>query len=396
MASRLPVNRRERDPERGAIAIVMAVLWTTLFGFAAFAIDIGYGYVNKRSLKTAADAAVSAAMKTYATSDRGLTAQATATARATAMASANQYTTGVTVSYPTSPNRLQVDIQYTQPTFFLKLFGFSSKIIHARSAGEILATAGPAIHANGGCASQGLTITGNSAFVITGNVQSNGPLTYMTGPTIDTTNGSVRSPCLGYPSVRLNDVITGGVSNGGPFANPFAAVTTAMFPACTYGTLLAPFDPPYANWSIGAGPGGSDTLAPGVYCSGGDMNVTSPGISMFINAPNVTFVALGRVQLGANNGANLSPAPGSPGNILLYTSNNTSCSAGQAINIGFNNFTFNGSVYAPNGCIRAGGKNMRFNGSLVANEIFLAPDPLLPSWNITGGGGGGPTWRMYQ
>lgn len=126
------------------------------------------------------------------------------------------------------------------------------------------------------------------------------------------------------------------------------------------------------------------------------MNVSSPGASMFIHAPNVTFIATGRVQLGANNGATLTPAPGSPGNIIIYTTNNTSCGAGQSVNIGFNNFNFNGSVYAPNGCIRAGGKNMRFTGSMVAAELFLAPDPALPSWNMTGGAGGGPTWRMYQ
>ena len=397
MNSRVQVQSRGRDPELGAIAIVMAALWTTLFGFAAFAIDIGYGYINKRSMKMAADAAVLAAMKNYATSDLGATAKSAASARALAIAAANQYASGVTVTYPTSPNRLQVDITFTQPTFFLKLFGFSSKVVGARSAGEIMGSGGAAaLLALGGCGSQGLTITGNSAFVINGNVQSNGPLRYMTGPTIDTTNGYARSPCVGFPTVRPNDVITGGVGTGGPYANPYAAVTAASFPACTSGSLAAPSDPPWAAWSIGTGPGGSDVLAPGVYCSGGDLNVSSPGASMFIHAPNVTFIATGRVQLGANNGATLSPFPGSPGNILLYTTNNTSCSAGQAVNIGFNNFTFNGSAYAPNGCIRAGGKSMRFNGSMVAAELYLAPDPFLPSWNMSGGAGGGPAWRMYQ
>jgi Flp pilus assembly protein TadG len=383
----------DRNPQSGTIAIVVAALWMTLFGLAAFAVDIGYGYTTRRGLKAVTVAAVKAGMPGKDTS------------AATAMVNANGYTDGVNgaaVNTSVSGNDLEVDVSVTRPTFFLRLFGTNSKTVSAKSIGRVLAGA-PAILATGGCMSQGLTITGNAAFTINGNVESSGPLSYANGPTIGTTNGAVKSACPGFPTIAAGaNTITGGVSTGPVSANPFGGVTLASFPACLYGDLSTPYSIPFANWSIGAGPvfgnGGapSDTLAPGVYCSGGNLNVSSPGASMKINAPGVTFIATGDITIGADNGAVLSPAAGSPNNIFVYTTSSTSCTAGQAINVGLNYFTFNGSMYAPNGCLRAGGKSLTVNTTpIVAKEIFLGLDPAVPNWTI-GTAGGGTSWQFVE
>lgn len=392
MKTKNPTTAMDRNPQAGTIAIVVAALWMTLFGLAAFAVDIGYGYTTRRGLKAVTVAAVKAGMP-------GKDVNA-----ATAMVNANGYVDGVdgAVVRPfVSGNDLEVDVSVTKPTFFLRLFGVNTKTVSARSIGRTL-PGPPAIVATGNCSSAGLTITGNAGFVINGDVQSNGPLSYANGPTVGTTNGAVKSACPGFPTIAVGaNVITGGVSTG-PVSNPFAGVTLARFPACTVGDLSTPLSIPYLAWNIGAGPvfgngpDPSDTLTPGVYCSGGDLNVSSPGTSMKINAPNVTFIATGNITIGADNGAVLSPAPGSPNNIFAYTTASTGCSAGQAINLGLNYFTFNGSVYAPNGCLRAGGKSLTVNNTpIVAKEISLELDPMVPNWTI-GSPGGGTSWKFME
>jgi hypothetical protein len=383
----------DRNPQTGTIAIVVAALWMTLFGLAAFAVDIGYGYTTRRGLKAVTVAAVKAGMPGKDTN------------AATAMVNANGYVNGINgaaTSAFVSGTDLEVDVSVTKPTFFLRLFGMNSKTVSAKSIGRVV-SGGPVLLATGGCTSAGLTITGNAAFTINGDVESAGPLSYANGPTIGTTNGAVKSACPGFPTVAVGaNTITGGVSTGPVSANPFGSVTLASFPACTYGDLMTAYNIPFANWNIGAGPvfgngpAASDTLAPGVYCSGGNLNVSSPGASMKINAPGVTFVATGDITIGADNGAQLSPAAGSPNNIFAYTTSSTVCSAGQAINIGLNYFTFNGSVYAPNGCLRAGGKSLTVNTTpMVAKEIFLGLDPTVPNWTI-GAAGGGTSWQFVE
>jgi hypothetical protein len=383
----------DRNPQSGTIAIIVAALWMTLFGLAAFAVDIGYGYTTRRGLKAVTVAAVKAGMPGKDTN------------AATAMVNANGYVDGVngaTVRSSVSGNDLQVLVSVQRPTFFLRLFGMNSNTVSATSIGRVLPGA-PAILATGGCTSAGLTITGNAGFTINGNVESSGPLSYANGPTVGTTNGAVKSACPGFPTVAVGaNVITGGVSTGPVSANPFASVTLARFPACTYGDLSTPYNIPFPNWSqgtgpvFGNGPAASDVLAPGVYCSGGDLNIAPVGASMKIYAPNTTFIATGNITIGADNGAQLSPAPGSPNNIFVYTTASTSCLAGQAINVGLNYFTFNGSMYAPNGCLRAGGKSLVVNTTpIVAKEIFLGIDPAAPNWTI-GPVGGGTSWQFTE
>jgi len=61
----LTPGRRDAD-ERGATAILVAVLSTVLLGVSAFAVDFGMAYASKRQLQTAVDAASLAAASVYA------------------------------------------------------------------------------------------------------------------------------------------------------------------------------------------------------------------------------------------------------------------------------------------------------------------------------------------
>jgi hypothetical protein len=228
----------ERNPELGAIAIVLAALWMSLFGLAAFAVDIGYAYTNRRGLKAVTTAAVKAGMP------------AKNTAAATAVLTANGYQNGVggvTTSVTTSATNLQVDLSINQPTFFLKLFGINSKTVAARSVGQITASAGPAIYSSdsGACAGQwdwgrGIEVTGSGLFTVNGDVESankihiGNPSALCNPSTTCRITGAVRTPCS--PGFWNDSALMGA-----------PAVTTAsptftyppFTPACTVGNLTS-------------------------------------------------------------------------------------------------------------------------------------------------------------
>ena len=60
-----------RDPERGAAAVVVALLLVPLLGFAAIAVDVGALYAERARLQTAADAAALAVARDCASGDCG-------------------------------------------------------------------------------------------------------------------------------------------------------------------------------------------------------------------------------------------------------------------------------------------------------------------------------------
>lgn len=59
--------------ERGAVAVIVGILVTVLFGFAALAVDVGNLWASRRQLVTATDAAVLAATQSYAEGENGCT-----------------------------------------------------------------------------------------------------------------------------------------------------------------------------------------------------------------------------------------------------------------------------------------------------------------------------------
>lgn len=54
---RVQVNRPNRGDERGAVAVMVALLVVAMIGFLAFVTDFGYAYANKRSIQNGVDAA---------------------------------------------------------------------------------------------------------------------------------------------------------------------------------------------------------------------------------------------------------------------------------------------------------------------------------------------------
>src|SRR5688572_5928528 len=172
----LTKTRTVRNAERGAIAIVIAAMWTTLFGIAALAVDFGYLYTRQRGLQAVSDAAVTAAMPTYKLSGFN-----PAQIRALSVLSANGFVSGgnttVSVTEPVA-NQFRVSVSRTFPTFFGSIFGITNKSVTGTSVGRVTASTGPVIHANGAvCGSGfGFTATGGATMNVAGDITSNSTL----------------------------------------------------------------------------------------------------------------------------------------------------------------------------------------------------------------------------
>ena len=112
---RLPWNVDKKD--RGAALVWLSLMLTFLIGAAAFAVDLGWLYVNSSRIQRTADAAALGGvtfMPSFPT-----TAQSTAVD----IASANGLVDGTnaTLAYPTPPEAYQFSVSVTSPvnTFLL-------------------------------------------------------------------------------------------------------------------------------------------------------------------------------------------------------------------------------------------------------------------------------------
>jgi len=129
---------RIQREEHGQVLVMVALSMTVLFGFLAFAVDVGLLFNHKRKLQNAVDAAATSAAIDYMFNN----SQATATAAANSAITANQITNAtVTVNY--APNITSsyhngseyVEVIATQPerTFFMGFFKHKLVNVSARA-----------------------------------------------------------------------------------------------------------------------------------------------------------------------------------------------------------------------------------------------------------------------
>jgi Flp pilus assembly protein TadG len=353
----------QRSGERGALAIILGFSLIMLFGLAAMAVDTGFAFTKKEKLQSAADAAALAGAR------GGIS-----TVRATQVATDNGFTTGggTTVTVTPGANQLTVAITTPQTFYFASGLGFAPRNITA-TAVAISIPMVPAILATGiGCGSTaGVAITSPS-LTITGNVAAAGAVNYgaSTVTNGDVTYGGCAS---GQGPSTVNGTFSGPVAAP---ADPYLGVTPASF-TCTTGTLTSGD----VSWGL-------TNASTGVYCSGGrlDLNWSS---NITINA---TFVAMGDITFSGNTGTITGSVIG--GNrFVAVSASNSACPSGQAINIGNNSITMNGSFYAPSGCINFSGNTMTINGSLIGSRVQVQAGNTSA---INGPGGSSPGTAYLQ
>ena len=369
------MNRRGRHPELGSVTILVAALWMALFGMAALAVDAGHMYLTKRNLQDAADAAVMAGLPSLASNTT------TAQTNARNMAIKCGYPGGnITATAATgSPRTLTVTITASEPFFFAKVLGYSSKTVSATAVGQAAGSL-PAIYAGSNTCTGTPTPTG---------IQFNGGPIDVVGDTESNGNANI----YGSATISGSSTYGGGCSSniagssgsGGSLPSPFS-YTKNSFGSCTFGSLSTPGDYPLGGpgpWWATGGPSGG-TLVSGVYCAKGNISLGANTVS-----GTVTFVATGTVNISSSS-ANLTAFSNG---IIAYSGATSDCYSNQAIGIGNADVVLNGSFYAPNGCVNASGTNITINGSLVGSEVQIG---VGGTSSINASAGGGTGYWMYQ
>lgn len=363
----------QRHPERGSVTILVAALWMGLFGMAALAVDAGHMYLTKRNLQDAADAAVMAGLPSLGSNT------ATAQTNARNMAIQCGYATG-NISTATGTaggmNTLTVTISASEPFFFAKVLGYSSKTISAKAVGQASSPV-PAVFAGKNTCAGAVGIQFNGGPVtVTGDVESNSNANiYGTG----TVSGST------LYGAGCSSNIAGATNGGGSLPYPYS-YTTSSFGTCDYGSMSTPTLSLGGTgpWWQSGGPSGG-TLMPGVYCASSQIDASA---GSYLNG-NVTFVTPGRITISS---ATVNLTAFSNG-IIAYAGAISDCYTNQAINVGSGSISITGSFDAPNGCVNASGTALNINGSLVGNEVQFG---VGTNSTINAAGGGGANYWIYQ
>jgi hypothetical protein len=418
----VPLTMNLRDRERGAVAIVIGVMWTALFGLAVMAVDFGYLYTKKRNLQTVADAVLKTAMPAFASNNGTLPTLAQYNANQIAHLSGYDDDGGATtkVEYiPTAgpPARLEVKISRKHPTFFAGIFGMQPRMISASAQGEVNS-------GGGGAAIQALALApclapvwgagffaqGNTTLTVNGSIESNSQVFLQ--PSSGSITGSVKTDCNVPLSVAFNPnsvtvaggqtqivmgAITDSISASVASVEPFCTGGTSMYTAVGSALLAAP-----ATWTNTGGLGGCDTPANQVYCSAVNMNVAPTGSLSICPGSRATFLSQGQIMFGAGTAIALQPATGAPNNLVAASFGSlgaASCSGGFDVFMGTaGTYALQGNVYAPNGCAAFGGGGSGFlmTGQIVGKNIDIQMSPG-PGFTVTAPGGGpSGTWKTVR
>ncbi len=138
------MKRRAWNDECGAFAVMFALIFIVLVGFAALAVDVGYWYASKRQLQTAADVAAMAGCQELAHAQSNLAIWSTVEDYA-----ARNFTRPVTLSNCTvvapsanglsdiGSNYVKVTVNSDSPAFLSRVFGRNRVQIKAQSVARI-------------------------------------------------------------------------------------------------------------------------------------------------------------------------------------------------------------------------------------------------------------------
>jgi len=406
--------------------MLVAFMWTALFGMAVLAVDFGYLYTKRRGVQSVADSAVRAAMPSYAAGNGSTSAFNAAFARAVDVAGRNNYVDngGSTRVIPDSPvaGQFRVRISRDYPTFFGSLFGLGTKTVTGTTVGQITPGGGggggnTAIYSSDpGCSAHfsypaGVQIGGSGILVVNGDVSTLNNIIEMAAwdasctPATCKVTGAANSACAVFNDSPGNLGI--GSTGATSVADPLLGTNLAtLLPRCTVGTFSAPLDlTPYWNPEVG----GCQTLQQNIYCSDGSgLNVVPTGPSKTVCPSVASFFSAGQVGIMADGAITFTAHPNANG-FLVYSDLITATCGPSAVDLHngafASTFSLTGNIYAPNGCINFSSNNLSVSATgTIDGRLIAISMGAGRIWNFTspsaggggGGGGGGGTWSVIQ
>ncbi|MBY0272816.1 MAG: Tad domain-containing protein [Alphaproteobacteria bacterium] len=405
--------------DKGAIAIMAALLLVVLMGFGALTMDVGVWYHQKRQLQLAADAGAMGGaiakskglpVSTYATYDLTLN-QCTGSAKCTIVGIHNPPTSG-----PNTGDNNAVEVILSKPAniFLSGITMATAPTLHARS----VATQNPVVYCNISLqgTGQGLTMQGNPTinspscgFYV--DSSSSNAVNLGGNPSINVSALTV----VGNTNLSGASSITGNVTTGAPvLADPYSSLSApapTSLNTCTQ-----------TNFNLGSNK--AQTIGPGTYCGGittkGNLTMTpgtyylvgssgktgsagnftvsggtvtgTGGVTIVLTTNTATSNTFGAVSIGANSSVNLiAPTTGTYAGILFYGDRNSSSILNESFG-GGGTMNLQGAIYFPKG-------NLSFNGNaggtgnpctqIVVNSLTMKGTSSFQNGCVIPGAGGG-------
>lgn len=390
--------KRMRD-ESGQVAIMAALSLTCILGFVGLATDVGVLLHAKRNLQIAADAAALAGANEINIDSTQIIAAAKAAS------AQNGYTDGtnsVTVTPTNGPadgphagdaSYVEAIVTQTQPTFFMRLFNFSSMPVSARAVAFNGANNGSGcVHALNGTDPDTINLQGHFTVDAPGCQvldNSTDPCGLdFTGNAGSLTAGSVSvaGGACGHES-DSNPLPVTGPQVSDPLANTYTPLTAAQIGTCT-----AP--PSGNNWGPATAGGivcysgnisinNAVVLAKGTYVITGSLglqghgSLTGPtvsstdttgtaGVTIYLAGPN------GNMNMGGSGNSSISLSGGSAAypNVVIYqepTDTNAVNMEGTPVS------ALNGIIYLPSAMLELGGNSTTqvLTADLIVNKFFV-------------------------
>jgi hypothetical protein len=317
------MNPKKPHHQRGAMAVMTALLLPMLLGFMALALDVGYVLLQRNRMQVAADAA---ALLAAGARQHGQDINS-AQALALTATQANGFTQGVDQTLvsvaipPGGTGSFANDTQYvrvtvTQPVhaWLAWIFGITRTTTAASAVGGPAGSSQPCLLSLASAASGALIIQGNSVVTANScgifvNSSSNTAMQVSGNVTVTANPIQVVGNYTAIGNVTISPVSTGAAAS----ANPFTSLAVPLFTGCTF-----------TNYTRTGN--GSLVLAPGTYCGG--ISITGNHAVQFSAG---TYVLYGG---GMQFSGNIAPIAGS--GVTFFNSGNGSSYPYSALNVAGN------------------------------------------------------------
>jgi len=387
----------------GNVAIIFALTLPVVVGGAGLGVETSYWYYSSLKLQSAADAAAYAgALEKIAGSDNP-----TITTAATQSATSNGLGDGtIVVNTPpasgpnTGKKAVEVILNQNLDRMFTSIFTQSKVPEQARAVALITDASKACVLALNPTASQAALFSGNTSVKLTGCSVMSDSL----APDAIKLQGSaaLQADCLiSVGGVSLNNPVTmspdckAPITQALPASDPYAGLPTPTAGACQ---------------SINNGKG-AQTLQPGTYCSGMNLNGTvtlSPGVYVVqgslkinagavINGTGVTIFMAGSNTVSMNGNASVTLSAPTSGNYsgVLFYGDRTGTAAQNTFN-GTATSSLTGAIYFPrqqvnylgnfsgqNGCTQVVADTIQWSGNSNINQdcsdLGIKPVPAAQS-----------------
>jgi hypothetical protein len=397
--------RHLKKADEGQALVLTALALVVLMLMAGLGVDVGYLRYQKQQMQKAADAgAIAGALALIYNGKYKVAAQADS--------SANGFTSGsngivVTVNSPptSGPNQtagfVEVIVDQPQPTFFMRVGGFTSVPVRARAVASALGTASGCIYALDPNLSDSQTflVDGSVSIASACGIYVNSSNTYAlyengNSGSIIVSNGGTIDVVGNYYGHNFSPTPTTGIAH---FSDPLASA-----PVPTPAPGCANPNPPNNAFTPGTYCGGirltgngAYTFAPGLYTLLGG-GFTASGTPTFIGSGVIFYNtfdathAYGGISLHGTAGSEFSaPTTGDQAGILFFQDRRVPVGSASSDFGGTNGETYTGALYFPTtGLSYKGTPGLNAYTIMVGWTLDFRGSTNITDYKFLPGGGG--------